>query len=71
MENLLTVKELSEKLGLSKSTIYDYVHRGIIPHIKMKKAVRFSPLKIKQWLKNFYVKGRNNRRFNFDDPIDE
>jgi len=71
MENLLTVQELSKKLGLSKSTIYNYVHRSIIPHVKLGKAVRFTPSVIEKWLKKFNVKGRNNRRFNFDDPIDE
>lgn len=48
MEKLLTLDELSEQLSLSKSTIYDYVHRGLIPHIKIAKAVRFRPSAIEQ-----------------------
>jgi len=70
MEKLLTVDKLSEKLSLSKSTIYDYVHRGLIPYIKITKAVRFRPSAIERWINKRVVKSRNTTRIDFDDFID-
>ncbi len=70
MERLLTVDELSEKLSLSKSTIYDYVHRGLIPYIKITKAVRFRPSAIERWINKKVVKTRNASNIDFYDFID-
>lgn len=70
MERLLTVDELSEKLSLSKSTIYDYVHRGLIPYIKITKAVRFRPSAIERWINKKVVKTRNASRIDVYDFID-
>ncbi|RJP59051.1 MAG: DNA-binding protein [Candidatus Auribacter fodinae] len=70
MERLLTVDELSEKLSLSKSTIYDYVHRGLIPYIKITKAVRFRPSAIERWINKKVVKTKNASRIDVYDFID-
>lgn len=70
MERLLTVDELSEKLSLSKSTIYDYVHRGLIPYIKITKAVRFRPSAIERWINKKVVKTRNVSMIDVYDFID-
>ena len=40
-KRLLTVAELSEALGLSKSAIYKLVHAGKIPYTKISSSVRF------------------------------
>jgi excisionase family DNA binding protein len=49
--NLLTIDELSEWLGVEKSTIYAWTSKKIIPHIKLsKKMLRFRFNEILDWL---------------------
>lgn len=51
MDNLLTIDELSEWLGVEKSTIYAWTSKKIIPHIKLgKKMLRFRVNEILDWL---------------------
>jgi len=40
MENLLTVKELSEKLKVGQSTIYRWVNLEQIPYVRIVGVVR-------------------------------
>ena len=58
MEKLLTIKDLSELLRVSKSTIYQWTHAGFIPHYKIPKGVRFKVLEIEKWLHKRKIKGR-------------
>lgn len=52
-EKLMTVEELSEKLGLSITTIYQAVWKKRIPAIKVsKKCLRFDPTEIRKWLES-------------------
>ena len=55
MEKLLKVKDVCELLSVSKSTLYDWVHVGIIPHIIIKRnpkkqVIRFKPSELEQWI---------------------
>jgi len=50
MSNLLTVKQVAEKLKMCERSIYDYVAEQKIPYVKIGKAVRFSPEKIESWI---------------------
>ena len=59
MEKLLTIKDLSELLQVSKSTIYQWTHTGFIPHYKIPKGVRFKVSEIEKWLHKRKRKGRN------------
>lgn len=70
MEKLLTIDEVSEILHLSKSTLYDYVHRNKIPYVKLFKAVRFRPSAIEKWISRQVVRQRRNRETIADDFID-
>ena len=58
MDKLLTVKDLSEWLQVSPSTIYQWTHMGTIPHYKLPKGVRFKTPEIETWLRKRHVKGR-------------
>jgi len=58
MEKLMTVKDLSEWLQVSKSTIYQWTHAEFIPHYKMPKGVRFKPSDVEKWLNKRKKKGR-------------
>jgi excisionase family DNA binding protein len=47
LEGLLTVEEAAKKLRIASSTVYNFVNRGILPAVKMGKAIRLSPHDLK------------------------
>jgi len=55
MEKLLTIDELAEVLSLKKSTIYQWVHLGLIPHMKVGRLLRFRERDIEKWLSSKQV----------------
>lgn len=61
MEKLLTIDELAEVLSVKKSTIYQWVHLGLIPHIKVGRLLRFKEGNIQKWLTSREVEP--SRRF--------
>jgi len=50
MEKLLTIDELAKVLSVKKSTIYQWVHLGLIPYIKVGRLLRFKEGNIQKWL---------------------
>lgn len=57
MDQLLTVKQIAEKLGYSVHGIYKMVEKSKIPHIKLPGgAVRFKMDTINTWLEKRTVK---------------
>lgn len=51
MEKLLDIVELSEMLGVTKSTIYSWTSRNKIPHIKLsKRLLKFREGDILSWI---------------------
>ena len=49
---LITVNELCERYGLCHGTIYSYVYRKKIPHIRLgNRMLRFDPEIIEAWIK--------------------
>jgi excisionase family DNA binding protein len=50
MEELLTLKELSKYLKISKPTIYKMVEQGKIPALKIANQWRFKKGDIDSWL---------------------
>ncbi len=51
MEKLLSIEELSTLLGITKSTLYSWTSRKIIPHRKLgRRIVRFEESEIMDWL---------------------
>ena len=50
MEKLLTIDELAKALKVKKSTIYQWVHLGLIPYIKVGRLLRFKEGSIQKWL---------------------
>jgi len=59
MGKLLNIKELSEFIGFSPRTIYDWVHVGFIPHYKFPKGVRFKESEVVKWIEKRKNKGRS------------
>lgn len=62
MDKLLTVDELAKILSVKKSTIYQWVHLGLIPYIKLGRFVRFREKDIQKWLASKEVKPINRYR---------
>lgn len=50
MEDLLTIKELSEKLKISEVSIYRLVNKGM-PRIKIGGSIRFQYEEVMKWIK--------------------
>lgn len=71
MEELLTVKELSELLKISPRTLYDWTHTEFIPHCKFGKVVRFSVSDIEKWLQKRKRKGRGSYKRNIDEFVEK
>ncbi len=56
MDKLLTIDELAVILTVKKSTIYQWVHLGLIPRIKVGRLLRFKEGDIEEWLASKQVK---------------
>lgn len=50
MDDLLTVKEMAQKLKLSSQTLYKMVRQGEIPGVKVGNQWRFDPSQVHTWL---------------------
>ena len=50
----MTAKQVSELIEVKPSTIYQWVHLGLIPYAKLGKCVRFKKAELFRWIdKNF------------------
>lgn len=50
MREFLTIDELSEYLGIKKSSLYAKVERGDIPYYKIDRLIRFKKSDIDLWM---------------------
>jgi excisionase family DNA binding protein len=50
-QDLLTPKQLTERLKVSNRTLARYIKEGLIPYIRIRGAIRFSPESISRLLK--------------------
>lgn len=50
MEQLKTIKDISEYLNVKERTIYSWINKGIIPHYKIESTIRFKENEINEWL---------------------
>ncbi|MDE2490378.1 MAG: helix-turn-helix domain-containing protein [Elusimicrobia bacterium] len=66
MERLLTVDEVADWLRVKPRTVYQWVHEGYIPLIKIGALVRFDHAAVAAWLKTRSVPGRAKRAVEFD-----
>ncbi|MBO0783164.1 MAG: helix-turn-helix domain-containing protein [Ktedonobacteraceae bacterium] len=51
LDDLLTVEQVAERLGLSKPTIYELIYHEGLPSVKLGKSRRIIPASLQQWLK--------------------
>ena len=48
---LLNVEQVSKLLNVKKATIYYWIHKKSIPHVKFDGAVRFQAHDVLEWIK--------------------
>ena len=66
IDRLLTVHQVADWLQVKTRTIYQWVHVGYIPVIKLGSLVRFDPGSIIAWIKKREVPGRAKQRLEVD-----
>lgn len=66
MNRLLTVDEVATWLQVKPRTIYQWVHEGYIPVLKLGALVRFDQASVVAWLKKREIPGRSRQRFELD-----
>ncbi len=50
LPDMLTARDLEVLLQIDRKTIYAYVQRGLIPHVRIESNVRFSKHQVMRWL---------------------
>jgi len=58
LERLLTAKQVSELIEVRPSTVYQWVHTGLIPYVKLGKCVRFRKGDVCRWIDKNHRKER-------------
>ena len=66
MDPLLTVDDLATYYKVKPRTIYQWVHEGYLPVVKLGSAVRFKQASIAEWVKKRETPGRAKQRVEFD-----
>ena len=64
VEKPLTIRQLSELIQISRSTLYEWTRSGFIPPYKFPKGVKFKASEIENWLGKRKRKGRSQHRLN-------
>jgi excisionase family DNA binding protein len=49
-EPLLTVRQLSERLGVGRHTVYELVKQNAIPHVRLGQHIRFVWSRVQDWM---------------------
>ncbi len=66
MDRLLAIDEVASWLQVKPRTIYQWVHEGYIPVIKLRTLVRFDQASVTAWVKKRETAGRISRRLEVD-----
>ena len=62
MSQLMTPHQIAEMLQVRPSTIYQWVHQGFIPHVKLRRLLRFRECDVMAWVEKRAKRGRVSRR---------
>jgi excisionase family DNA binding protein len=49
-KEFLSIKDLSEYLGIKPKTLYSWVSKGVLPHYRMQGVIRFKRKDIDKWI---------------------
>ena len=56
-EPLLTASDVAQLLQVKRSSVYEYVRTGTLPHVKVGRHVRFLRSDLAAWLRDQRVAG--------------
>lgn len=59
---LITIKELSEYLKISQSTLYSWANSGLIPSYKLNGILQFDKDEIEEWIKTKKIEPSDSRQ---------
>ena len=62
LDRLVTIPQLSERLGVSVATIRDWIHRQFIPYVKLGRRIYFDVGVINAWIEEKAHPGRIRRK---------
>ena len=65
-DKLLTIDELSDKLQVSKATLYRWAATGYMPCLKLGGSLRFRMTSVQKWLQKREQPGRYRRHIDVD-----
>ena len=69
-KEFLTIEELSDRLGVKKTTLYSWVASGLIPHLRLgRRLIRFNKEEIDQWLEGQRVVHKDHTYPKMDDIV--
>ena len=71
MEKLLTIDDVSRIFGVSKTTVYRWVHFDYIPYIKIGGVLRFEEKSVLKWLNARKHSGRARLNIDWDTSLRE
>lgn len=57
--NLLTVKNVCNRLAVKKSTVYEWASLGLIPCVRLNGLLRFDEQEIDAWVETSKRQGRS------------
>ncbi|MNK96471.1 Helix-turn-helix domain protein [compost metagenome] len=49
---LLTAKQVSEKLQVKQSRVYELCRLGLLPHVRLGRQIRVSSDRLEEWIKD-------------------
>lgn len=49
--SLITADDVAERLGVPKSRVYEMARQERIPHVRIGRLVRFSPVELESWIR--------------------
>ena len=53
---LLTIKDVQDRLNVSRQTVYNLTTRGKLKYIRIGRAVRFEQSEIENFIANLFIK---------------
>ncbi len=62
MKEYLTEAEMAKMLKMSRTTLWELRTYYKMPHIKIKKMVRYDPIEVEKWLEKIEVQTLVNNR---------
>lgn len=57
-DNILTLKQVGDRLQVSESWLYRKVKAGILPHIKIGGVIRVAERDLDNWIKGHTIAGK-------------